>query len=326
MIACYLILRAFHFGVLMVNQNINTEIVVLIHNMSNNVYGPLLFLITIYSLNRTRKLSAFIFLLIFSPLLYVVFLSVFLSNSTIYSFLEVTTNLIYAIFSTISVIMILSYRRSVPQFKPPGTGFGHFLSLLLFLLIFSLVQVAGYYIFNTTGLLNVTLSKILALTYFISILIFVNGLIYLGLRYPESLSNISYLKKRIRSLSEGKYAYSNLRQPEAQQIIEKVKVYLKSGHRYKSHSITLEKVSHAISEFPQDVSQSLNQYLSKNFREFVNDFRLLEAARLLREKSEDHLIIKEIMYEVGFNSKSTFNTLFKNKFGCTPRKYRDNRE
>lgn len=196
---------------------------------------------------------------------------------------------------------------------------------MLFLLIFSLVQVASYYFLeNSFQTEHLPLYKIQGFSYFISILIFVNGVIYLGLKYPENISDISYLKKRIRSITDGKYKYSSLGQTEAHDIINKVMTNLKQDALYKNPSLTVESISNMIGESPQNVSQSLNQYVGKNFNECVSDLRLLEASHLLQQTDEKPLIIKEIMYEVGFNSKSNFNSLFKKKFGSTPKQYRDN--
>jgi len=52
--------------------------------------------------------------------------------------------------------------------------------------------------------------------------------------------------------------------------------------------------------------------------EFINDIRLRNAARLLKQKSGS---ISEIAYRVGYNSISYFNVSFKKKFGVTPTEY-----
>jgi AraC-like DNA-binding protein len=61
-----------------------------------------------------------------------------------------------------------------------------------------------------------------------------------------------------------------------------------------------------------------------DFRNFINRFRVEEAQRLL--KSDPEMSILTICFEVGFNSKSTFNTAFKKISGITPRDYRGSRE
>ena len=57
--------------------------------------------------------------------------------------------------------------------------------------------------------------------------------------------------------------------------------------------------------------------------DFINTYRIEKAKeRLLHPKDEKETIL-EVMYEVGFNSKSSFNTVFKKKTGLTPSQYKD---
>jgi AraC-like DNA-binding protein len=69
------------------------------------------------------------------------------------------------------------------------------------------------------------------------------------------------------------------------------------------------------------ISQAINQHFGLNFREYINRLRIEESIKLIRNNN-DSLIIKEIYYEVGFNSKSVFNSAFKRFTGATPTKYR----
>lgn len=52
----------------------------------------------------------------------------------------------------------------------------------------------------------------------------------------------------------------------------------------------------------------------------VGDYRINHARNLL-ELREEGKTIREIMIESGFNSKSVFNTAFKQKTGMTPTQY-----
>jgi AraC-like DNA-binding protein len=56
------------------------------------------------------------------------------------------------------------------------------------------------------------------------------------------------------------------------------------------------------------------------FIEFLTDIRVNYACRLL---TESNLPVKEICYESGFNSISTFLNLYKKKMGLTPQQYRE---
>ena len=60
----------------------------------------------------------------------------------------------------------------------------------------------------------------------------------------------------------------------------------------------------------------------KNFYNFINEFRIEAAKEILQDPSSKGKNILQIAYEVGFNSKSAFNTYFKRLTGKTPSAYR----
>jgi AraC-like DNA-binding protein len=62
--------------------------------------------------------------------------------------------------------------------------------------------------------------------------------------------------------------------------------------------------------------------MGQNFYDFINRHRIDEASRLLTNPADEKITILEVLYEVGFNSKSSFNTLFKKYTGLTPTEFR----
>ena len=66
----------------------------------------------------------------------------------------------------------------------------------------------------------------------------------------------------------------------------------------------------------------INRSFNQNFFEFVNKYRVAEAQKLLGDSSNASRTMIDIMHECGFNSKATFNTLFKKLVGMTPSQYR----
>ena len=63
-------------------------------------------------------------------------------------------------------------------------------------------------------------------------------------------------------------------------------------------------------------------FRSCNFFEFVNHYRVEEAKRLLADPQAAGKNMIDLMYDMGFNSKATFNALFKKKVGMTPSEFR----
>jgi AraC-like DNA-binding protein len=61
--------------------------------------------------------------------------------------------------------------------------------------------------------------------------------------------------------------------------------------------------------------------LGKNFYDFINHYRVAEAQLLLVDPRYRHLTHLAVAEEAGFNSKATFNAVFKKQTGQTPSEY-----
>ncbi len=95
--------------------------------------------------------------------------------------------------------------------------------------------------------------------------------------------------------------------------------FVKTKKAYKDSKLNRYIISDATGLNTNLISKIINSAFGKNLNVWINDFRIDEAKILLKETS---LSIKEIYFEVGFNSKSAFNNSFKKKVGQTPSEYR----
>jgi len=111
---------------------------------------------------------------------------------------------------------------------------------------------------------------------------------------------------------------------EKEKIAGMVLAHLKKEHPYREPELTLDQLAAQLSIKPKLLSQSINEILGQNFFDLVNRHRIDEARRLLTHPEDEKITILEVLYEVGFNSKSSFNTLFKKYTGLTPSEFRKN--
>ncbi|MNY70445.1 Melibiose operon regulatory protein [compost metagenome] len=72
----------------------------------------------------------------------------------------------------------------------------------------------------------------------------------------------------------------------------------------------------------RELSVLINHQLGQHFYDFVNTYRIENAKEILKDSSKSKVTILEILYEVGFNSKSSFNSAFRKHTGNTPTEYR----
>lgn len=89
---------------------------------------------------------------------------------------------------------------------------------------------------------------------------------------------------------------------------------------YLDPDINLDILSRKLNVTPHQLSQFLNEYCHTRFNHFINKYRIEEAKRILSQNPEANII--SVAYHVGFNSKSTFNKIFKQYTGKTPSDYK----
>lgn len=88
--------------------------------------------------------------------------------------------------------------------------------------------------------------------------------------------------------------------------------------------LTLKDLASALDIYPHYITQVLNTVFNQNFYDFINNYRIEEVKERLRDSQYRNLTVLAIAYDCGFNSKSTFNRIFKQKTGLTPTQYRNN--
>ena len=105
-----------------------------------------------------------------------------------------------------------------------------------------------------------------------------------------------------------------------QDILARIKKIMEEEHHYLKNNINVERFANAVGASEKQVSALINHHYQQNFFEFINQRRIEEAKRLLREAP--HMSIAEIYAASGFNSKSAFQRFFKRFTNKTPSEYR----
>ena len=72
----------------------------------------------------------------------------------------------------------------------------------------------------------------------------------------------------------------------------------------------------------EKLSYLINTGQQKNFYKFINEFRIEEVKERLLNPKFDHFTVLGIGLECGFNSKSSFNRIFKEETGFTPSEFK----
>jgi AraC-like DNA-binding protein len=126
-------------------------------------------------------------------------------------------------------------------------------------------------------------------------------------------------KKETSLLFDEKLVTENNHNP----IIEDLLRLMEKEKLYLNCELTLGELANQTNIHSQQLSKLINENLHKNFFEFVNDFRIQEFKRLAANPKHKHISILGLAMDAGFNSKASFNRIFKNSTGLTPSEYRN---
>lgn len=96
---------------------------------------------------------------------------------------------------------------------------------------------------------------------------------------------------------------------------------MESDQAYLDSQLTLYSLSD-LSGIPQyRLSKALNNTLKQNFFEFVNSYRVKHVKKMIDEGMGKQMNLLGIAMDSGFNSKASFNRIFKKIEGMTPSQY-----
>lgn len=119
-----------------------------------------------------------------------------------------------------------------------------------------------------------------------------------------------------------KYQKSRLRDERALEIEKQLVKAMETEKPHLKPDLTLTELSNLLSVTPHHLSQVINRELNKSFFDFVNEYRVQEAKRLLLSPESSYLSILGIALDAGFNSKSAFYAAFNKHVGMTPSEFR----
>ena len=109
------------------------------------------------------------------------------------------------------------------------------------------------------------------------------------------------------------------RSPELKQ---KLLQFMETNKPYLKSDLKISELADSLSIPYYQLSQLINDEFLVNFYDFINKYRVEEAKRLLIEDNRNYKILA-IAYEVGFNSKATFNRVFKKFTDLTPSEFKE---
>ena len=192
--------------------------------------------------------------------------------------------------------------------------------------IFSLT----YFVYFALGLYNVVTNQAyfdIAYTSDIFLTILAFSVSYFGIKQPYLFKVVPEEKEDFNESRESneqkeKYKNSNLSNEQKEDYIEHIYSFMQTERPFLNAELTVQDLSKQLNISRHHLTEILNNDIGKNFFTFVNEYRVEEVKRRLLDERFEHLTIVAIAFESGFNSKSTFNSIFKQNTGSTPSQWK----
>lgn len=193
--------------------------------------------------------------------------------------------------------------------------------LAVFIIIYVVLFIALFFLVHLDYFTDY--NKIIASIFAISI----NILGYKGIKQQPFLKNIQLDELTDDELSNDATLKDNFSIKEARKNvselqIEKIKCYMKEKKPYLDPDITLSELAKELDMGRNTLSFAINNGFNNNFFNFINKYRVEEVISFLDDPDKDNLNLLRLAYDAGFNSKATFNHIFKKYTGFTPKEYK----
>lgn len=159
--------------------------------------------------------------------------------------------------------------------------------------------------------------------FFTLMVLFVVFLGYFGILQQNIFAN-DFKKEILTPKIKGEYQNSGLKETEAAFLHERLKKLMISEKPYLEPKLSLGLLSQMLETSPNHLSQVINQFDGKNFYDFINEYRVKEFIKIASLPHNKQFNILGLAYEAGFNSKSSFNQIFKKHTGKTPSEFLKN--
>lgn len=135
---------------------------------------------------------------------------------------------------------------------------------------------------------------------------------------PVDQNRVTRVKRKKKT---SQYKHSGLKQAEAERHAKDLQDYFSREKPYLNGKLSLNEVAQHLNISVNHLSQVINEQMGMTFFDFVNSYRVEEVKSILSKPDSKNFTLLGIAYDSGFNSKSSFNSIFKKFTGQTPSQY-----
>lgn len=210
-------------------------------------------------------------------------------------------------YSTLSIILLLKHKKSVPNLYSYTKGVD-----LKWARTFVVLNMIGWVFIYFPYFINGDDSMLLG--------VFLNGLLILYLGFFVIRQTTLFIplaeEKSVEKYNKSALTVSLLKEYKIRLID-----YVIEEKPFLDNELNINKLSEMVGISSHNLSQVLSSEIGKSFYDFINTYRVEEFKRVVKQDSSRNFTLLAIAMDCGFNSKSSFNRIFKNITGITPTAY-----
>lgn len=158
---------------------------------------------------------------------------------------------------------------------------------------------------------------------------------YMGFKQTDTFSEIKFYDgpaepevERIAAPEShnSKYKKSGLKEEEAEQMYNELLKVMKEEQPFLNSQLSILDLANMLNVSTHNLSQVLNEKFGQSFYDFVNSYRVKEFKKRIQLPEHQHYTLLALALDCGFNSKASFNRIFKKFTDQTPSEYFKNIE
>lgn len=217
------------------------------------------------------------------------------------------------------IYLVLSFQKLAYFHQNPKAGI-------------SKLEVNWWFVFNIIISVLIVVTLVVKMTYVRDFGDHIIASFLTGIIYCSSLTELLRPSAMHRPISEQKgasedspkTATSGLKEEKKTEIQQKLFALMDDKKLYTDSLISVGKLAKQVGEPAYVVSQVINEKMDASFYDWIAQYRVEEAKRLMTDPKTGQYTVEQIAEEVGYNSKSAFNKAFKKFAGKTPSEFRTN--
>ena len=122
-------------------------------------------------------------------------------------------------------------------------------------------------------------------------------------------------------IEKGHREVSRTKNLDIDYIMARIKTLLEDEKIFRDEDLSVNSMARELGIEPYQLSIVINDNFNKNFKNLINEYRIMEAKKILL--ADMKRTITSVAYAVGFNSTTVFYEWFRRHTSVSPKKFRD---